>query len=103
MWDDKKNLGISKRWHLASPLPTFIRNQNMGNKMVKGNWQNKWMGGMRWANAKIDWENLFKHNVNISKDDMEDYNWMMFTHAMDVFKKCASLKTDSKIFFHKFT
>jgi hypothetical protein len=36
MWDDKKTLGIFKRWYLASPLPTFIKYQNMGNIMVKG-------------------------------------------------------------------
>jgi hypothetical protein len=30
--------------------------------------------------------------VNISKDDMEDYNLAMFTHAMNFFKECASLK-----------
>jgi hypothetical protein len=46
MWDDKKTLGISKRWHLANPPLGFTRNQNMGNIIEKGNWQNKWMGGM---------------------------------------------------------
>jgi len=52
------------------------------------------MGDMAMANAKIDKENLFimRQNVNISKDDMEDYNLAMFTHAMDFFKECASLK-----------
>jgi len=33
-----------------------------------------------------------KQNVNISKDDMEDYNLAMFTHSMDFFKEHASLK-----------
>jgi hypothetical protein len=33
-----------------------------------------------------------KQSVNISRDDMEDYNLAMFTHAMDFFKKCASFK-----------
>ncbi len=28
-----------------------------------------------------------KQSVNISKDDIEDYNLTMFTHAMDFFKK----------------
>jgi hypothetical protein len=46
---------------------------------------------------------MFKHDVKISKDDMEDYNWAMFTYAMDIFKECANLKTNSKTFFHKFT
>ncbi len=27
-------------------LLTFAGNQNMGNKMEKNNWQNKWMGSM---------------------------------------------------------
>jgi hypothetical protein len=30
--------------------------------------------------------------MNISKNDMEDYNLAMFTHAMDFFKEHASLK-----------
>jgi len=33
-----------------------------------------------------------RESVNISKDDMEDYNLAMFTHAMDLFKKHASSK-----------
>jgi hypothetical protein len=33
-----------------------------------------------------------KQTMNISKDDMEDYNLAMFTHAMDFFKECVSLK-----------
>jgi len=32
-----------------------------------------------------------KQIVNISNNDM-DYNLVMFTHAMDFFKKCVSLK-----------
>jgi hypothetical protein len=35
---------------------------------------------------------LLKQIVNILKEDMEDYNWAMFTRAMDFFKECASLK-----------
>jgi hypothetical protein len=35
---------------------------------------------------------IMKQTVNISKDDMEDYNLAMFTHVMDFFKKHASLK-----------
>jgi hypothetical protein len=35
---------------------------------------------------------IMNQNVNIAKDDMEDYNLAMFTHAMDFFKKRASLK-----------
>jgi hypothetical protein len=33
-----------------------------------------------------------RQNVNISKDDMEDYNLAMFTHAMDFFKECENFK-----------
>ncbi len=42
----------------------------------------------------MDKESLFimTQSVNISKDDMEDYNLAMFTHAMDFFKKHMSLK-----------
>ncbi len=48
----------------------------------------------QWANMKMDKENLstMRQSVNISKDDMEDYNLAMFTHAMNFFKECASLK-----------
>jgi hypothetical protein len=35
---------------------------------------------------------ITKQSVNISKDDMEDYNFAMFTHAMEFFKERASLK-----------
>jgi hypothetical protein len=35
---------------------------------------------------------IMKQNVNISKDDMEDYDLAMFTHAMDFFKEHTSLK-----------
>jgi hypothetical protein len=35
---------------------------------------------------------LMKQTAHISKEDMEDYNLVMFTHAMDFFKKHASLK-----------
>jgi hypothetical protein len=48
----------------------------------------------QWVNTKIDKESLvlLKQTVNISKEDMEDYNWVMFKHAMDFFKECVSLK-----------
>jgi hypothetical protein len=47
-----------------------------------------------WANAKTDKESLalLKQTVNIAKEDMEDYYWVMFTHVMDVFKEHESLK-----------
>jgi hypothetical protein len=48
----------------------------------------------RWANVKIDKENivLFKQNVHISKEDMEDNNLAMFTHTMDFFKEHTNFK-----------
>jgi hypothetical protein len=48
----------------------------------------------RSANAKINKESLtlLGWTVNISKEYMEDYNWVMFTHAMDFFKKHVNLK-----------
>ncbi len=44
--NDKKFIGISKKWYQTKPLSTVAQNQNMGNKMEKGNWQNNWMGNM---------------------------------------------------------
>ncbi len=39
-----------------------------------------------WANAKIDTKSFafLKKTINISKEDMEDYNQAMFTHVMDI-------------------
>jgi hypothetical protein len=31
---------------------------------------------------------MLKQIVNISKEDMEDYNLAMFTHVMDSFREC---------------
>jgi len=48
----------------------------------------------QWVNAKIGKESnaLFKKIVNISKEDIKDYHWVMFTHAMEFFQEHASLK-----------
>ncbi len=64
----------------------------MGNKVEKGNWQNKEMAIWWRSNVKIDKESfaLFKQTVNISKEDIKDYNWVMFTHAMDFLKEHTS-------------
>jgi hypothetical protein len=35
---------------------------------------------------------LLNQTINIPKEDMEDYHWAMFTHAMDCFQEHASLK-----------
>jgi phage major head subunit gpT-like protein len=55
----------------------------------------------QWANAKMDKKNLFimRQTVNISKDDMEDYNLAMFTHVMDFFNERASFKKPMKIIY----
>jgi hypothetical protein len=36
--------------------------------------------------------NIVQYNYNIPKEDMEDLHWVMFTHAMELFQECASLK-----------
>ncbi len=57
MWNDNKTLGISKKWHLVIPCPTFVGNQNMKNKMEKNNWKNKWMGSVVMGKCKNrDWK-----------------------------------------------
>jgi len=35
---------------------------------------------------------LIKHIIHMFKEDRENYNLAMFTHAIDFFKKCVSLK-----------
>ncbi len=54
-------------------------------------------------NAKIDKESfaILKQIVNIPKEDMEDYHWTIFPHAMDFFKEHTSLK--KPILKHFFT
>ncbi len=42
----KKPLEYPKDDTRLVPFGAFARNQNMGNRMEEGNWQNKWMGGM---------------------------------------------------------
>jgi hypothetical protein len=44
---------------------------------------------------------VMKQTVYISKNDMEDYNLTLFTHVMDFFKECVSLK--KPILEHFFT
>jgi hypothetical protein len=54
---------------------------------------NEW-AAWQWANAKINKENLtlLKQIVNITKEDMENYHWVMFTHALNFLQERASLK-----------
>ncbi len=56
MWNDNKTFGISKRSNFVKPPKEFARNQNMGNKLGKENWQNNWMGNMamgKWKSWQI--------------------------------------------------
>jgi hypothetical protein len=54
---------------------------------------NEW-ATWQWVNVKVDKKNIsiLKQTINISKEDMEDYNLVMFTHVMDFFREHASLK-----------
>jgi hypothetical protein len=53
----------------------------------------KW-AAWRWVNVKINKESitLLKKTVNMM-EDMEDYHWAMFTHAMEFYQKHASVKS----------
>jgi hypothetical protein len=66
----------------------------MGNKMEKVFDKIDEWAAWRWANAKVDKEiiSILKQIVNISKENMEDYNLAMFTHAMDFFRKCVNFE-----------
>jgi hypothetical protein len=94
MQNDNKTFRISKRSTLLDPLKNLLEIRTWGTK-----WRRKidktieWVA-WQWVNAKIDKESLglFKETINILKEDMEDYHWAMFTHAMEFFQKCANLK-----------
>ncbi len=58
MWNDKNTFGISKKSHPTIPPQAVARNQNMGIKMEKTNWQNKWMGSMAMGECKY-WQRKF--------------------------------------------
>jgi hypothetical protein len=47
------------------------------------------------VNAKIDKESFatLKQIVNIPKEDMEDYHWVMFTRAMNFLKNAQVWKS----------
>ncbi len=99
MRDDKKTVGISK----LDPPRHLLKIKT---------WRTKWKriidktlewASWQWANVKMDKESfsIMRQSVNISKDDMEDYNLAMFTHAMNFFKERANLKVS--ILKHFFT
>ncbi len=78
---------LDRLWHLFEIKTWGTKWKRVIDKIDE--WATWW-----WANAKIDKEKftLFKQIVHISKEDMEDYNLTMFTHAMDFFKEHANLK-----------
>jgi hypothetical protein len=61
---------------------------------------NEWVA-WQWANVKINKENLtlLKQTINITKEDMEKYRWVMFTHALNFLQEQASLKKINSITF----
>jgi hypothetical protein len=69
--------------------------------MEKGNNKTNEWAAWRWVNTKIDEKNLalLKQIIHISKENMEDYNLAMFTHAMDFFKEHTSLKNQFQNIF----
>jgi hypothetical protein len=95
MQNDKNNFGTSMRSHPTRPPQVVARNQNKWGIEWKNQIDktNDWVA-WRWENVKIDKESLAlpKKIVHIPKEDMEDYHWVMFTHAMDFFQEHASLK-----------
>jgi len=76
MRDDNKTLGISKQWHLVTPLQHLLEIRTWGIKWKRtidktDEWAAWW-----WTNVKVDKENLalLKQSINISKEDMENYH-----------------------------
>jgi hypothetical protein len=99
----KKSLEYPKDNTMFDPFRHLFKIRTWGTKWKKV--INKIVEWAAWqlANVKMDKENLFimRQSVNISKDDMEDYNLAMFPHAMDFFKECGSL--NKPILEHFFT
>jgi hypothetical protein len=85
------------------PLTHLLKIRTWGTKWKRVlNKIEEWVA-WQWANVKMDKYSLsiMKQSVNISKDDMEDYNLVMFTHAMVFFKERSRLK--KSILEHFFT
>ncbi len=59
----------------------------MGNKMERNNWQNRWMGGLAMGECEDRQIKscIIETNCKHSEGGLEDYHWVMFTHAMDFF------------------
>ncbi len=72
---------------ILDPLKNLLEIRTWGTKWKRKidktiEWATWW-----WANAKINKESLalLKETINIPKEDIEDYHWVMFTHAMKFF------------------
>jgi hypothetical protein len=90
----KKPLEYPRNPTQLNPLKHLLEIRTWGTKWKREiDKTNEWVA-WQWANVKINKENfaLLKQIVNILKEDMEDYHWAMFTHAMDFFQECANLK-----------
>jgi alpha-L-arabinofuranosidase len=87
-------LEYSKDDTKLDPLRHLFKIKTWGTKWKRViNKTDEW-AAWRWANVKIDKENLslLKQIVHISKENMEDYNLAMFTPAVDFFKEHMNLK-----------
>jgi hypothetical protein len=92
--DDQKN-----RWNIqeiiqAKPLKHLFEIKTWGTKWKRVIDKTKEWAAWQWANANMDKKSLsiMRQIVNVFKNDVEDYNLALFTHAMDSFKERASLK-----------
>jgi len=77
-----------------NPLWHLLEIRTWGTKWKRAiNKIDEW-AAWQWANAKINKETLtlLKQTLHISNENMEDYYLAMFTHAMDFFKECFSMK-----------
>jgi hypothetical protein len=77
-----------------NPLKKLLEIKTWGTKWKRQIDKTIEWAAWRWKNAKFDKEilGLLEEIVNILKEDMEDYHWVMFTHAMDFFQDCTSSK-----------
>jgi hypothetical protein len=62
----KKSLEYPKKDIKLDPL-AFAWNQNIGNRMEKGNWQNKWMGDIAMCKCEHRQKNYFHIQTNYKR------------------------------------
>jgi hypothetical protein len=91
--NDKKSLEYSKDDIRLNPFQHLLEIKTWGTKWKRViDKTNEWTT-WQLVNAKnVFKKSLLKQAINIYKEYMEDYNLVMFTHAMDFFKKRVSLK-----------